>query len=43
MRMKYDNRSWLRIAWTVQAPIVPGVVGFDCNIVGILIDDGKVF
>lgn len=43
MRMKYDNRFGLRITGTVQVPVMPGVIGFDCYIVDILVDDGKVF
>lgn len=42
MRMKDNNCSRLRIVWTVQAPVVSGVVGFDRYIVDILIDDGKI-
>ena len=42
MRMKDDNCSRLRIARTVQAPEMAGVVGFDRYIVDILIDDGKI-
>jgi hypothetical protein len=40
--MKYDNCSGFRITGAVQAPIMPGVVGFDRYIVDILIDDGKI-
>ena len=42
MRMKDDNCSRLRIARTVQAPIVTGVIGFDGYIVDVLVDDGKI-
>lgn len=42
MRMKDDNCSWLRIARTVQAPVVTGVIGFDGYIVDVLVDDGKI-
>ena len=42
MRMKDDNCSLLRIARTVQAPIVTGVIGFDGYIVDVLVDDGKI-
>ena len=42
MRMKDDNCSRLRIARTVQAPVVTGVIGFDGYIVDVLIDDCKI-
>jgi len=42
MRMKDDNCSRLRIARTVQAPVVTGVIEFDGHIIDILIDNGKI-
>ena len=42
MRMKDDNCSRLRIARTVQAPVVTGVIGFDGYIIDILVDNGKI-
>ena len=42
MRMKDDNCSLLRIARTVQAPVVTGVIGFDGYIVDVPVDDGKI-
>lgn len=42
MRMKDDNCSRLRIAQTVQVPIVTGVIGFDDYIVDVFVDDGKI-
>jgi len=40
--MKDDNCSRVRITWTMQAPKMTGVVGFDGYIVDILVDDGKI-
>ena len=42
MRMKDDNCSRLRIARTVQTPVVTGIIGFDGYIVDVLVDDGKI-